>query len=321
MRSIYKLIKLNLFKHKWKRYNTTKLNRKFKRKGIIKNTIINRSKLFQNLYDYYTSNIIIVQTQIRGFLCRQKYKKEYLNKLYNCNNLKIHNTTTLLLDNVDNIPDKYVYILKDNKKYYKFDIRELYKLIQKNILLNPYTNIPFNNKIIDHIKHIYLNIDDIEELNNDIPNNSLYSTIICSFFDILSEYTYPNYSMFTNYTNDDIIILIQRIYSHSYFKNSITSVEYEKILYEYSSLDIKLFIIKFIRQLIRTINYDNSIIAKHIRILSLTNILEEYYDESINNILNEQESVNHILLDEYESEYDNEYELDNINNDLSSDYI
>ena len=49
-------------------------------------------------------------------------------------------------------------------------------------------------------------------------------------------------------------------------------VEYEKILYEYSSLDIKLFIIKFIRQLIRTINYDNSIIAKHIRILSLTNI-------------------------------------------------
>ena len=226
-----------------------------------------------------------------------------------------------MLDNVDNIPDKYVYILKDNKKYYKFDIRELYKLLQENILLNPYTNLPFNNKIIDHIKYIYLNIDDIEELNNNIPNNSLYSTIICSFFDILSEYTYPNYSMFTNYTNDDIIILIQRIYSHSYFKNSITSVEYEKILYEYSSLDIKLFIIKFIRQLIRTINYDNSIIAKHIRILSLTNILEEYYDESINNILNEQESVNHILLDEYESEYDNEYELDNINNDLSSDYI
>jgi hypothetical protein len=280
------LIKLKLFKHKWSRYNTRRLNDKFKRRGIIKNVITDRDILLKNILDYYLKHIVIIQKTIRGYLCKSKYKKTYLDKLYCCNSLEIQNTTTLLLENINDIDKKYTYVLKDNKKYYKFDIRELYKLIKNDTeLINPYTNNSLSENVVNHIKLIYTNITDLEVINNDIPDNSLYSVIIYNFFEMLDQYVYPNYNMFNEYSNDDISDLIRRIYTNIHFINTISNAEYNNLINVYNSLEKRVYIVKFLQQLILSINFDNDI-AKNLKIYTLTQILGNYYSQRNSPIIN-----------------------------------
>jgi len=280
------LIKLKLFKHKWSRYNTRRLNDKFKRRGIIKNVITDRDILLKNILDYYLKHIVIIQKTIRGYLCKSKYKKTYLDKLYCCNSLEIQNTTTLLLENINDIDKKYIYVLKDNKKYYKFDIRELYKLIKNdNELINPYTNDSLSENVVNHIKLIYTNITDLEVINNDIPDNSLYSVIIYKFFEILDQYVYPNYNMFNEYTNDDIANLTRRIYTNIHFINTISNAEYNNLINVYNLFNKRIYIVKFLQQVILSINFDNDI-AKNLKIYTLTQILGNYYRQRNNPITN-----------------------------------
>lgn len=280
------LIKFKLFKHKWSHYNTKRLNDKFKKRGVIKNRVTNRDALLKNILEYYLKHIVLIQKTVRGYLCKSKYKKTYLDKLYCCNSLVVQNTTTLLLENINDIDKKYTYIIKDNKKYYKFDIRELYKLIKDDvILINPYTNNSLSENVVNHIKFIYTNITDLETISNDIPNNSLYSIIVYKFFDILDQFTYPNYNMFNNYSNNDIINLIRRIYTHIYFVNTITNTDYNNLVSVYNSLDKRAYIVKFLQQLILSINFENDI-AKNLKIFTLTQILNNYYRNSVTPIIN-----------------------------------
>ena len=106
-----------------------------------------------------------------------------------------------------------------------------------------------------------------------------------NFFDILDQFTYPNYNMFNNYSNNDIINLIRRIYTHIYFVNTITNTDYNNLVSVYNSLEKRAYIVKFLQQLILSINFENDI-AKNLKIFTLTQILNNYYRNSVTPIIN-----------------------------------
>ena len=108
------------------------------------------------------------------------------------------------------------------------------------------------------------------------PDNSLYSVIIYKFFEILDQYVYPNYNMFNEYTNDDIANLTRRIYTNIHFINTISNAEYNNLINVYNLLDKRVYTVKFLQQLILSINFDNDI-AKNLKIYTLTQILGSYY--------------------------------------------
>ena len=80
--------------------------------------------------------------------------------------------------------------------------------------------------------------------------------IIYKFFDILDQYTYPNHNMFSEYSNDDIANLTRRIYTNIYFINTISNDEYNNLINVYNLLDKRVYIIKFLQQLILSINHE-----------------------------------------------------------------
>lgn len=179
--------KVNGFCGYHKNFNLTKLKREktnpdIKKEQIISITKIKKKEIIEllnfykiphvgvkrkeNLYTKYTSllntlnncknnsdKIIKLQSIFRLKLVKLKLKYHglcYFNK-QKCNNQVDFYT----FEPCESIENKYFFSYKDNDKfYYGFDVRSLHKLINNNILSNPYTTYKFSQKLIENINFI-----------------------------------------------------------------------------------------------------------------------------------------------------------------------
>jgi len=122
-----------------------------------KKNIINDLKFFIERERYYINHesfIIIIQSIIRMFLKKRKYR---------CSN----EIDILTMENKMDIEEPYFYSFynEKNNKYYAYDIRLLYTLIQSEYPNCPYTLEAFNETEKDNIKKY---VNKLEKNNIDI---------------------------------------------------------------------------------------------------------------------------------------------------------
>jgi hypothetical protein len=120
-----------------------------------------------NIYSKYTTQISIIQQNIRHYLTKIKIKNQGIGILYKskCKNQEDFYT----LDNLNDIDEKYFFSYESNNHIYYFDIRSFKKLLKLDGK-NPYTReeIPkyaihsFNNRLLYCNKHNILLENDIE---------------------------------------------------------------------------------------------------------------------------------------------------------------
>lgn len=215
-------------------------------------------------YTKKINNIISAQKIIRNFLKKQsifdiKSRTKDLTKTY-------INSETLLGDPIEKIDKNYFYSV-DN---FAFDFREIYK----NNYKNPYTNLPFDKKIIKQIDRItrhYKSNNISLEYNNKIPSSSKLSTKLSNIFNRLSENnTYPDINTFANYNFYELYnymlyilqsIIIQKYIdyddeltlNHLYIKCNNDPKKYEK--------KFKYFVYSLLEDLVFVEDYNTDIIC------------------------------------------------------------
>lgn len=130
----------------------------------------NNKKLNQNNDEYKIQQIKYIQ---------KLFRKKILNKCVNTEDF-------YTLDNINDIPDKYKYILKDNNHSYCFDIRSLNEYINNNNrILNPYTNTKISEDNLNKIKNkinLYKNENNFNVKKDVLTKEQIYNQLVLSTF-------------------------------------------------------------------------------------------------------------------------------------------
>lgn len=125
--------------------------------GIMINSITN-NRFLTSLYKEKLTNLLLKALRLYKFF---NYR---INKI-ETSKMRVYNTHDLYMNDFNDVPNKNKLYLKQNGAIYLFNIFEILKYIQKQLLYqeyfisvprlinNPYTNLPFN---IYHLYKIYL---------------------------------------------------------------------------------------------------------------------------------------------------------------------
>lgn len=126
----------------------------------LRNKLLSNFNLYNNNFIKFNNNNTIksVKDKIRRFIKKKvdvlenfismlQQRRLFLKELSNIRENRIFvNDTSLIGNNIDDIPDIYFYSIKEKNKNFAFDIRDLYQ-----INCNPYTKTPFQNWIKIHV--------------------------------------------------------------------------------------------------------------------------------------------------------------------------
>lgn len=122
--------------------------------NITKQNLLSKIIELSNIYylsNIHNTNIIKIQSIIRGFIIRNQYI--YQGECVLKRNISINEEDFYTCDNIKKIPLIYFFSYKDiDNFYYSYDIRSFQKLLEYN-MTNPYNRHPISDKI----KNQYLN--------------------------------------------------------------------------------------------------------------------------------------------------------------------
>jgi len=189
-------------------------------------------------------NIVKLQSHIRKWNVKHQYKICCLNQTVTNN---LNNDSDFLTCNNWKKEIIYFFSYKDESKYYYFDIRSLYKLIQTDNK-NPYTRNVIPNNVMQNIhKRInYLKacgvpiiIEDDEELNNNTPAG-LKRSIMDIFIDLSSNGFTANPEWFIDMGIYKLKILYRQLEDIWNFRTELSTLNKIKI----APPDGRLFIIR-----------------------------------------------------------------------------
>lgn len=200
----------------------------------------NNSFVYSNSHNI---NSIKIQSLFRKYINRCRYK---------CTN-KIDCFT---LNSTYDIPLKFLYIYyqQNINKYYAFDIRYLYKLINFKILYNPYTNNNFSNSDIEDINNyiqILKNFNYNIHIEKDIltEQQKINSYVIDTFhkIDLLGNYT--DIAWFNDLNLYQLIKLYQVTRELFNFKLPISKKNKKKYVKDGKAFTLNYFKIKKIKNI------------------------------------------------------------------------
>lgn len=203
----------------------------------------------------YNTEIILIQSFFRKKLAYNKYIKLFDKYSCNINNKEFSNITTLIGKKLKNIKQRYRYTLLEQKSWYFFDLRELYKSLQNNNK-NPYTNNIIQSRYIVQINRLcnkLLSKNYSLIIKNPIPEESTKTIQIAAFINKLHSYNlYTTIDQLNDLTNSEMFYIITQliyIYECEFKLNDI----YKELNDE--NTDIVLYFINIINHFI---NHNNS---------------------------------------------------------------
>ncbi len=285
-----------------------------KQNGVCKNKINKRKKnkqkkyIVKSLINKLNNNAIIIQKNVRGFIIRKK-----LNYFQTKNrNKKFQNSTSLLGDEIDKIPNNFFYSHKEVNKYFAFDIRSLNILLNKDKdFKNPYTNLNFSN---NDNKYILDRINELKKSNISLEidePNSLQAKIAEFFVRLESFDVYSDIRSFLEMNVFDFSVLIEKIVNNSMLSRFVTRNEYFYIINHNKTEYLNVVREKIINILNNILDDNTNAITNSLIINQLitgyvhTTDQESYYSHLENNYYNRTQFINQ----EYYSDEDN-YEYD-----------
>jgi len=285
-----KLKDLDIADKKWKKKSVISISKYANEKyNLSKSKLFEKDKgtIFKKIYNKCKKSAITIQAIMKGYLIR-KHLDLYFRTM---DGKSFYNDRSLLLEEF--VQNKFYYSFPnffENKPYqfrknYQFDIRELYKII-KTTKINPYSQTKIPIFIQNNVKRIMKLYKISEYIYSEIPEESTYSSKVATFYQLLSDNSYPNMQSIDKFDTYYTKQILFELRTHTLFYPYITNLHISKMRTISILKKLKEHVLDVLINILK-VNDSN----RTTRIILINNKLDDFYADITENEYNSEDEM------------------------------